>query len=124
MVAYIRLRWDKESTKLCLITIVIAVYYRIKALRVILCSLVLVLYYIGKLSILKQSYVNNIVDDLAGHVQDLVDLFKEVNDPQESALNRRVVPVMELANFIMKQIVDLTKDTDNLFTRLIQKHSK
>ena len=68
--------------------------------------------------------LDEIVDDLAGHVQDLVDLFKQVNEHQESALNRRVVPVMELANFIMKQIVDITKGTDTLFTRLVRKHSK
>lgn len=68
--------------------------------------------------------LDEVVDDLAGHVQDLVDLFKQVNERQESALNRRVVPVMELANFIMKQIVDITKGTDTLFTRLVRKHSK
>ena len=68
--------------------------------------------------------LDEVVDDLASHVQDLVDLFKQVNDHQESALNRRVVPVMELANFIMKQIVDITKGTDTLFTRLVRKHSK
>lgn len=68
--------------------------------------------------------MDEIVDDLSGHVQDLVDLFKEVNESQESALNRRVVPVMELANFIMKQIVDITNGTDTLFSRLVRKHSK
>lgn len=68
--------------------------------------------------------MDEIVDDLSGHVQDLVDIFKQVNESQESALNRRIVPVMELANFIMKQIVDITKGTDTLFTRLVRKHSK
>lgn len=59
MLVHIRLRWDKESIKAMLD------YYRNrcilqnKALRAILCSLVLVLYYMGMSSILNQSYVNN-----------------------------------------------------------------
>ena len=68
--------------------------------------------------------MDEIVDELAGHVQDLIELFKKVNDTQESALNRRTVPIIELANFIMKQIIDITKGTDTLFTRLVRKHSK
>lgn len=68
--------------------------------------------------------MDEIVDELAGHVQDLIELFKKVNETQESALNRRTVPIIELANFIMKQIIDITKGTDTLFTRLVRKHSK
>jgi hypothetical protein len=68
--------------------------------------------------------MDEIVDDLAGHVQDLIELFKKVTEDQESALNRRSVPIIELANFIMKQIIDITKGTDTLFTRLVRKHSK
>lgn len=68
--------------------------------------------------------MDEIVDDLAGHVQDLIELFKKVNESQESALNRRTVPVIELVTFIMKQIIDITKGTDTLFTRLVRKNSK
>lgn len=68
--------------------------------------------------------LEDIVDDLSGHVQDLVDLFKKVNETQESALNRRIVPVMELAMFIMKQVCDITKGTDTLFTKIVRKHTK
>lgn len=68
--------------------------------------------------------LDDVVDDLSGHVQDLVDLFKQVNENQESALNRRAVPIMELASFTMKQIIDITKGTDTLFTKLVRKHSK
>lgn len=67
--------------------------------------------------------LDDIVDDLSGHVQDLVDLFKKVDAAHESALNRRVVPVMELATFIMKQIIDITEGTDKLFTKIVRKHS-
>lgn len=68
--------------------------------------------------------LEDVVDDLSGHVQDMVDLFKKVNESQESALNRRIVPVMELAMFIMKQICDITKGTDTLFTKIVRKHTK
>lgn len=68
--------------------------------------------------------MDEIVDDLAGHVQDLIGLFKKVNESQESALNRRAVPVIELVTFIMKQIIDITKGTDTLFTRIVRKNSK
>lgn len=68
--------------------------------------------------------LDEVVDDLEGHVQDLVDLFKRVNETQESSLNRRIVPVMELAMFIMKQIIDITKGTDKLFTKIVRKHTQ
>lgn len=68
--------------------------------------------------------MDEIVDDLSGHVHDLMELFKKVSDEQESALNRRTVPIMELVTFIMKQIIDITNGTDKLFTRLVRKNSK
>ncbi len=67
--------------------------------------------------------LEDVVDDLSSHVQDLVDLFKKVNESQESALNRRIVPVMELAMFVMKQVCDITKGTDTLFTKIVRKHT-
>lgn len=68
--------------------------------------------------------LEEIVADLSGLVQSLTGLFKQIDRSQESALNRRIVPVMELINFIMKQVVDITKGTDSLFTKIVRKHSK
>lgn len=68
--------------------------------------------------------LDEIVEDLQVHVQALTKLFARVEESQESALNRRSVPIMELAYFIMKQIIDVTQGADSLFTKLVRKHSK
>lgn len=67
--------------------------------------------------------LDELIEDLTGHVEELVKLFDQVSEEQESALNRRIVPIMELVGFIMKQAVDITKGTDSLFTKLVRKHS-
>lgn len=68
--------------------------------------------------------LEDIVDELSGHVQTLTTLFTKVDETNESALNRRIVPLMELSMFIMKQVCDITNGTDKLFTKIVRKATK
>lgn len=65
--------------------------------------------------------MRDIIDDLSKHVKELTDLFAKVTEENKSALNRRAAPVMELAEFIVKHVTDLTRGTDMLFSRLVRK---
>lgn len=62
------------------------------------------------------------IDDLCKHVDELVSLFSKVDESNKSALNRRAAPLMELAEFIIKHVTDITRGTDRLFSRLVRKH--
>lgn len=62
------------------------------------------------------------IDDLSGHIDELVKLFDKVGENNQSALNRRAAPVMELAEFIVKHVTDITRGTDTLFSRLVRKN--
>ena len=64
-------------------------------------------------------------EDIVADLDDIVSrtdkMFKETDEENHSSLNRRIAPVMELAEFIMKQICDVTAGTDKLFSRLARK---
>lgn len=62
------------------------------------------------------------IDDLSAHIDDLVKLFSKVDEQNHSALNRRAAPIMELAEFIVKHVTDITRGTDTLFSRLVRKN--
>lgn len=62
------------------------------------------------------------IDDLSAHIDELVKLFSKVDEQNQSALNRRAAPVMELAEFIVKHVTDITRGTDTLFSRLVRKN--
>lgn len=62
------------------------------------------------------------IDDLSGHIDELVKLFTKVDESNHSALNRRAAPIMELAEFIVKHVTDITRGTDTLFSRLVRKN--
>lgn len=66
--------------------------------------------------------MEDIIDDLSKHVDELVKLFSKVGESNKSALNRRAAPVMELAEFIVKHTTDITRGTDTLFSRLVRKN--
>lgn len=66
--------------------------------------------------------MEDIIDDLSKHVDELVKLFSKVDESNKSALNRRAAPVMELAEFIVKHVTDITRGTDTLFSRLVRKN--
>lgn len=62
------------------------------------------------------------IDDLSGHIDELIKLFTKAGEHNQSALNRRAAPVMELAEFIVKHVTDITNGTDRLFSRLVRKN--
>lgn len=66
--------------------------------------------------------MEDIIDDLSKHVDELVKLFSKVDESNKSALNRRAAPVMELAEFVVKHVTDITRGTDTLFSRLVRKN--
>lgn len=62
------------------------------------------------------------IDDLTQHVDELIKLFSKIDESNKSALNRRAAPVLELAEFIVKHVTDITRGTDTLFSRLVRKN--
>lgn len=62
------------------------------------------------------------IDDLTQHIDELIKLFPKVSEENQSALNRRAAPIMELAEFIVKHVTDITRGTDTLFSRLVRKN--
>lgn len=66
--------------------------------------------------------MEDIIDDLSKHVDELVKLFSKVDESNKSALNRRAAPIMELAEFVIKHATDITRGTDTLFSRLVRKN--
>lgn len=62
------------------------------------------------------------IDDLSQHIDELIKLFSKVSEENQSALNRRAAPIMELAEFIVKHVTDITRGTDTLFSRLVRKN--